>query len=103
MKKTYLSIGAAALISIAGASTGFAAELPTYEAKGFPISPVQVSVLGAANVREQSPVTTSATSAHQLSVLAPRTNLKAAAVAPARVRLSTIPSETRLTTRLLPP
>ena len=74
-KKSYLSL-AAAVISISGATAGFAAELPTYEAKGFPISPVQVSVLGAANVREQSPVATSP--AQRLGVL------KAAAVAPAR-------------------
>ena len=56
MQKTYLSIAAAALISIAGATAGFAAELPTFEAKGLPISAAQVGVLGAANVREQSPV-----------------------------------------------
>jgi hypothetical protein len=76
-KKSYLSL-AAAVISISGATAGFAAELPTYEAKGFPISPVQVSVLGAANVREQSPVATSPASAQRPGVL------KAAAVAPAR-------------------
>ena len=50
MKKSYLSIAAAAL-SIAGATAGFAAELPTYEAKGLPISAAQVGVLGAADVR----------------------------------------------------
>ena len=83
MNKIYLSIAAAAAISIVGSTAVFAAELPTYEAKGFPISPVQASVLGAADVREQSPVA-SAVSAHQLSVLTPRTNLKAAAIAPAR-------------------
>ena len=51
MKKTYLSIAAAAL-SMAGATAGFAAELPSYETKGLPISAAQVSVLGAADVRE---------------------------------------------------
>ena len=50
MKKTYLSIAAAAMISMAGGTAGFAAELPTYEAAGLPISTVQVQVLGAANV-----------------------------------------------------
>lgn len=83
MNKTYLSIAAAAVISLASSAAVFAAELPTYEAKGFPISPVQASVLGAADVSEQSPVA-SAVSPHQLSVLTPRTNLKAAAMAPAR-------------------
>jgi len=83
VKKTCLSI-AAAVISIAGATAGFAAELPTYQTAGLPISAVQVSVLGAANVGEQSLVSTSAASPHQLSVLTPRTKLTAASVAPRR-------------------
>ncbi|MGY2907244.1 hypothetical protein [Bradyrhizobium sp. URHC0002] len=83
MQKTYLSIAAAALISIAGATAGFAAELPTFEAKGLPISAVQVGVLGAADVREQSPVSTAAASPHQLSVLTPRTTRTAETAAPA--------------------
>ena len=78
MKKTYLSIAAAAVISFAGATVGIAAELPTYEANGFPISPVQVGVLGAANVKEQAPMATSPASAQRPGVL------KAAAVVPAR-------------------
>src|SRR6266496_2446453 len=73
VQKTYLSIAAAALISIAGATAGFAAELPTYGTKGLPMSAVQVRVLGAANVGEQSPALTSTATAHQLSVLTPRT------------------------------
>src|SRR5690349_3682595 len=83
VKKTYLSIAAAALIPIAGATAGFAAELPSYEAKGLPISAVQVGVLGAADVREQSPVLTSTATAHQLSVLTPRTTRTAETAAPA--------------------
>jgi hypothetical protein len=82
VKKTYLSIAAAAAISIAAGTAGFAAELPTYEAAGLPISAVQVQVLGAANVREQSPVPTTAASPHQLSVLTPRTKMTTATVAP---------------------
>ena len=82
MQKTYLSI-AAALISIAGASAGFAAELPTFEAKGLPISAAQVGVLGAADVREQSPISTATASPHQLSVLTPRTTRTAETAAPA--------------------
>jgi hypothetical protein len=81
VKKTYLSIAAAGLISIAGATAGFAAELPTYETKGLPISAVQVRVLGAADVRERSAPTTTAT-AHQLSVLIPRTTRTAETAAP---------------------
>ena len=84
MQKTYLSIAAAALISIAGATAGFAAELPTYETKGLPMSAVQVRVLGAAGVSEQSPALTSTATAtaHQLSVLTPRTTRTAETAAP---------------------
>ena len=81
MKKSYLSI-AAAVLSIAGATSGFAAELPTYETNGLPISAAQVGVLGAANVQEQSPVLTSTATAHQLSVLTPRTTRTAERAAP---------------------
>jgi hypothetical protein len=83
VQKTYLSIAAAALISIAGATAGFAAELPAYETKGLPISAVQVRVLGAADLREQSPALTSTATAHQLSVLTPRTTRTAETAAPA--------------------
>ena len=83
MKKITLSIAAATAILIAVGPAALAAELPTYEAAGLPISAMQVQVLGAANVREQSPVATSTATAHQLSVLTPRTKLTAA-TAPAR-------------------
>jgi hypothetical protein len=84
VKKTYLSIAAAAVVSIAGGTAGFAAELPSYEATGLPISAVQVRVLGAANVQQQTPVATSTVTPLQLSVLTPRTKLTTAKVAPAR-------------------
>jgi hypothetical protein len=73
MKKTTLSIAAAALISIAGATAGLAAELPNYETTGLPISAVQLQALGAAGVQQQSPVQTSSVTPVQLSVLTPRT------------------------------
>ena len=57
--------------------------LPTYEANGLPISPVQVGLLGAANVREQSP-TAAMASPLQLQVLTPRPKLRTATAAPAR-------------------
>jgi len=57
--------------------------LPIYEANGLPISPVQAGLLGAANVREQSPTAATA-SPHQLQVLTPRPKLKTATAAPAR-------------------
>ena len=84
MKQTYLSIAAAAVISMAGGTAGFATELPAYEAAGLPISPVQAQVLGAANVGQVSPMPTSTASPHQLSVLTPRTKLTTATVAPRR-------------------
>ena len=77
MKKMSLSI--AAVLSIAAATAAFAAELPSYEKTGFPVSPVQVGVLGAANVREQSPVATSTVTPLQLSVLTPRSKITTAA------------------------
>jgi hypothetical protein len=86
MKKTYLSIAAAAVISIAAGTAAFAAELPTYETRGLPISAVQLRVLGAANVQQQSPVPTSTATPHQLSVLTPRTKITTATAAPARAQ-----------------
>jgi hypothetical protein len=80
VKKTYLSIAAAAMISMAGGTAGFAAELPTYEAAGLPISAVQVQVLGAANVREQAP----SASPRPLGGLTPQTKLTTATAAPTR-------------------
>jgi hypothetical protein len=84
VKKTYLSI-AATVISMAGGAAGFAAELPTYQSAGLPISAVQVQVMGAANIQQQSPVATSTASPHQLSVLTPRTKMTTATVAPSRI------------------
>jgi hypothetical protein len=85
MKKSHLSIAAVVAISIAGgAASSFAAELPAYEVKGLPASPMQIGVLGAANVQEQSPVATSTATPVQLSVLTPRAKLTTATVAPSR-------------------
>jgi hypothetical protein len=84
VKKTSLTIAAVAAISIAAVTAGFAAELPTYEANGLPISAVQVGVLGAAHVQEQSQVTSTAASPHQLKVLAQRPRLTSATAASSR-------------------
>ncbi|MET0679108.1 MAG: hypothetical protein ABW175_25190 [Bradyrhizobium sp.] len=70
------SIAAATLaISVAGGAV--AAELPNYEKADLPVSPVQLQVLGAANVREALPVSASATPV-QFSVLTPRRKIKTA-------------------------
>jgi hypothetical protein len=83
VKKTYLSIAAAAIL-IASGTVGFAGELPSYEATGLPISPVQTRVLGAGNVREQAAAPTSTLTPVQLSVLTPRAKVATAAAAPVR-------------------
>jgi hypothetical protein len=82
VNKISMSIAAAAALSVSAASVAFAAELPSYETTGLPISAVQLRVLGAANVSEQSPVATSTVTPVQLSVLTPRTKLKTATVTP---------------------
>ena len=51
-----LSIAASSML-IAGTLAAPAAELPTYEVTGFPMTPLQESALGAAGVREQAPTT----------------------------------------------
>lgn len=71
MNKKTLSI-AATMLTIAGSSAAFAAELPTYEANGFPVSPLQVRVLGAARVEQQAAAPTTVASVHQTKVLSPR-------------------------------
>ena len=81
--KWTLSI-AAAVISIAGGAAAFAAGLPTYERTGFPISPVQLQLLGPANVQERSPAPTVTASPHQVNVLRARPGLTTGMTAPSR-------------------
>jgi hypothetical protein len=76
--KTISLIIAAAAIAVAGATTGFAAELPTFEANALPISQVQVAVLGAGHVDQQAQVAPVSATPHQLSVLTPRARTTAA-------------------------
>jgi hypothetical protein len=63
---------AAAILTIAGSTAAFAAELPSYEVSGLPVSPVQLSVLGAAHVRQQETAPATSATVHQVSVLTPR-------------------------------
>jgi hypothetical protein len=74
--KILLSIAAIAAVIPDGAGAA-AAELPTFELMGFPITRHQVAVLGAAHVRERSPTPTLTLSGmpaspHQVTVLTPR-------------------------------
>jgi hypothetical protein len=75
-----LSVMAANATLVLSAATASAAELPSYELTGFPITPHQFSVVGSANVKEQSPspsLTMGAmpASPHQVAVLTPRQKL----------------------------
>ncbi|PAY09010.1 hypothetical protein CK489_11230 [Bradyrhizobium sp. UFLA03-84] len=78
MTKISLSIIAAATLAIASATAASATELPTYEAAGLPISPMQAGVLGAANVHEQAPSAATSATPHQLNVLTPRNKITTA-------------------------
>jgi len=75
MKKLLL-IATISAISFGGA-VAEGTELPSYELMGFPITPHQFSILGSANVKEQSPgpllmMVGMPASPHQVSVLTPR-------------------------------
>ena len=92
MKRLFLTATTAAVL-LNGASA-VAAELPTFEAMGFPITPVQTSVLGAAHVQERSPVPTlilggMPVSPVQIAVLTPRVKEVAAATGPTKTEPST--------------
>jgi hypothetical protein len=90
IKKTTLSIAAAAAALIAASSASFAAELPSYQAAGFPISPVQAQVLERANVHEQSQAPTSTVSAPQLNEPASRTKMTTATATPVQATGSSL-------------
>jgi hypothetical protein len=67
----------AVITAILNVSSAAATELPIFELMGLPITPHQVAVVGAANVREQSPNPTLTfggmpASPHQVAVLTPR-------------------------------
>lgn len=71
-----ISIRALAALAL-GASGASARELPQYEVMGFPISPLQMSVLRSGGIQEESP-TTEVTllgmpfSPHQVAVVSAR-------------------------------
>jgi hypothetical protein len=78
-----LSIAASALLITGGVAT--AAELPTYEAAGFPVTPHQLATIGAANANERAPAATPVLSGmpaspHQFAVLTPRGKTTAGSV-----------------------
>ena len=81
VKRVSLAISAA--ISVAG-TAAFGAELPTYEVTGFPISPVQLRLLGPANAQERSPTPTVAATPHQVDLLTGRPGVTTGTIAPTR-------------------
>ena len=71
-----LSIAAAAALMLGGVGAT-AAELPTYEVMGFPITPHQLVALGPADAQQGLPASTLTeagmpASPHQIAVLTPR-------------------------------
>ena len=75
-----------------------AAELPSYEVMGFPITPHQFSAVGSANVEEQSPspsltMAGMPASPHQVAVLTPRPRIIEAP--PAANPIATVSFSTR--------
>ena len=71
-----LSIAAAATLMMGGVGAS-AAELPSYDVVGFPITPHQFVVLGPANAQERVPAAALTlagmpASPHQIAVLTPR-------------------------------
>ncbi|TYL91629.1 hypothetical protein FXB40_27245 [Bradyrhizobium rifense] len=86
-----LSMIAVAGAMIASTASAFAGELPSYEAKSFPISAMQVQVLGGAGVQEQSTapamiVAGMPASPAQISVLSPRVKRFASASSDSEAR-----------------
>jgi hypothetical protein len=76
MKRLVL-FAAVAVVILQGADAAAAAELPTYESMGLPITPVEISVVGPSHVQEVTPVPSLTAggmpaSPHQIAVLTPR-------------------------------
>jgi hypothetical protein len=80
--RNLLWITAAAALMVGGSAAG-AAELPTYEIMGFPITPHQLVTIGSGQVQERSPTAPlmagMPASPHQIAVLTPRPKLAVAA------------------------
>ena len=80
MKKMFL-MAAITSVTVVGSGAG-AAELPTFELIGFPITPHQAAVVGGTGVQEQAPAPALTfggmpASPHQIAVLTPRSGATA--------------------------
>ena len=65
-------------VFVLGAARASAGDLPQYEFAGFPISPLQITVLGLGGIQEHSAAPTITlngmpASPHQIAVIGPRT------------------------------
>ena len=70
-----IALGQSLLAAVLDRAT--ATTLPSYEVKGFPITPHQFSIVGSAHVEERSPIPSlmmagMPASPHQIAVLTPR-------------------------------
>jgi hypothetical protein len=77
--KRLVQFAVVAVIILEGADVAAAAELPTYELMGLPITALQISVVGSTHVQEVSPapiltVGDMPASPHQIAVLTARKN-----------------------------
>lgn len=74
----HLSITSVVAFMLVSGAVASAQDFPTYESMGFPITPLQVSILGcSASVQERTPTPTLTidglpVSPHQIAVLTPR-------------------------------
>ena len=94
-----------------GGTVAAAAELPTYEVLGFPITAHQFSLLGSANVHERTPAPALTlggmpASPHQVAVLTPRPRLTPQQIVDELTKagsvrsMSSVPSRQEVETRL---
>jgi hypothetical protein len=91
-----LSIAAAAALMMGGVGAT-AAELPTYEVMGFPITPHQLVTLGPAHAQQELPAFTltvagMSASPHQIAVLTPRQKITDEQIASSGGRPTTRPT-----------
>ena len=75
--KRLLLVATASIVILQGAGVAAAAELPTYNVTGLPITPVQASVVGSGQEQESSQVPTLTVggmpaSPAQIAILTPR-------------------------------
>ena len=94
---TAVAVGQSSEAVMPDRASAAATELPSYELIGFPISPHQFSILGSANIKEQSPspslmMAGIPASPHQVAVLTPRPRTVEALPAPNPIATVSFPT-----------